>query len=1691
MTAQTTDIKEIEEFIKTFDKKKEKNESNEFLKELFTGKELEETPDWALSAPEQNNEDFIDKDYLKERGFDIPEAHQKQIVTNLKYMKARLDIDFTIKDIDKTKGTIRSKTENDEIDNLQEIIKNNLIKLDKNHITIPKPSDFEINRDIESSVFKLTHVAIDTEADHHSELLLCQSFNLEARRLVLCLVSDEYSITCYEQPDKSQIIYMTSPNPLDCIIISDIETVLASILISALQQGHKKISELYSEIQEQNTFPFPNYKILKELLYDERKTLYILHNAKYDVEQLKTAHSNAKRQLYSITLNKPEKIKINNLFNDYQYKLSLGNIPAGFRFNLSAQKRGMHKKCKINIAPAQAESYPLSFLCDTLIVAFAFQEKSLSLLELSKHTKYEKIEVKKKDLIFKKEELFDFVKEDQLTDKMKYSIYDTYATIAIYEKLSKKYNLESLSKILNINLERTKIPFCSQIHSTATICKHIIMTFLEQKTKLDRYKIQDNIKKSRKLQENFNNTYLGAKTSIYAQGLIKATDKMLLYYLDYASLYPHTAWLSESEKLYILCAKNELHKFIKNDVKTTIDRIKTSVNEIITCIKTNKSLEKSTFQRIIGNCTIQSNIHLQLARKHKNRRTEINTKGRITATLADLTSALVRKIITEKTNLRQILSQINFISCEYIEFNESVKYGKELFTELYLSRKEIKKEITKLKQDEKKDAYEIYLLEVAEQTAKYIMTSSYGVSGEGISNEDFTGLLFNPVIFGSITAVGRLFSSIAEISCNYYNILKIYTDTDSIIIRSTKEQKEKLCSIFSNTIELKDEIEDKYPNKNIKIEQIYIASKKNYGYILSNGEIKFTSFGKGQYESDKFKLALEEAYRYIFTTKFTALTTVEAGNKATQHHSYLQNINLDSSKSSMYKSLIKFNTKTFNVYTFDFDGIPIYVKYNYENDSYLVTNVRKVTKGIFGKYLNVGKIKHKLVFFISIPFDVEKLIKHFIETFYIQDMDIIFKQMKAKDKWQEFYDYLYLRLQEYQTNDVIDFDKEDIKEYFNFYFKKLCNFLNLNYEEQLNNEMLNIFERFVENNSLDSVFRKIAPQKLSWYFSGESYFIEEKMFDSYIRQFLNKETKTYKVYHTILEKLAKKETIHNILTRVQNKDLAEFQGLEDRLKLLKETITEKKHIKKRFEKYFQFDKTKVSRDIDKYVETFKITKVFEEKVKDKPILNISNNLNKILSTDGFSYHITIPIPTLRFSNELKANLDYYYSQIVLNTALSASKIYYALRDKGNFTITKEKYAKCHQEDDELYNKLIYMNSKQLPCPKLGTFIMIPLRFSLKPILKKNTLSKEQFNCLNKEMQQYLLDHVIEKTHKTFFIVNTTKYLKYEEKFYNLEWQTFKHGKHRFSVTIEKQSSSNYNSSIILNILPEKQGYAQKRFITATLRINPLSFNMVNLNLYKTTANNLIKSDTEILKLIKPLFLDDDIHVYSRNQSLSKNDGKEKLTFWRNLTYIMFAKNIVLDKLKYASVKLTELTISEQKHIKVDTDLFMSMLQARIIKKYHNTELKLNSKALLERQKNLYVYPHKSSRGISVNNINEKFAVSIYAKDSRWLQSKVTRIGHKRQLSPSEMQNILKEKLNPHLIRYEQALFGMDAILRFNHLNQIAKMIQEVENALAKLEKSMYLEECYNKIDNNILPLYLTYETAKIHDIDKPPPFNAL
>jgi len=1686
MTEQAS-FEEIEAFIQQFQKKSKQEEKKDFLTELFKDIDfIDETPEWALNPPANDN--FIDEDYLKNRGFELPShADKKAIITNMKYINERLGIDFSLKDVQKEniKGSIRSKIEDEEIEKIKDLIINKSKKLDKTILQIPKPSKFQFNKDLESEIYELTHIAIDTEGDHHSELILTQVFNLEARRLVLCTLEDTYSIKIYEQADNSQIIFMTSPNPNDAVLIGDIETVLGAVLISALQQGHKKISEIFTEIQEKNTFPTIRYELLHQLLYDTRRTLYILHNAKYDVEQLKTAHSKAKRQLYSLNLSKPEKVKITNLYNDYTYKFHLGNIPLGFRFNLSAQERGFQKKCHIKISPAQAEAYPLTFLTDTLILAFAFQEQEKSLLKLSKNTKYEKIELEAESKIFSKSDIYDFIEKDKLTDEMKYSIFDVFATISIYEKLSKRLNFDKLEEILNTKITRTKVPLCSRIHSTATIAKHLLIQYLEQKTKLDRYKIQDNVKKVRKLQQNFEKTYLGGKVEVFAHGLIQSTPKQKIYYLDFASLYPHTAWISESDFLYQACSKNKLHKHLKNDIKKAINRLKQSANEIIEAITTNKPLQKETFQRLIGNCTLYSVIDLQLPRKHKNKRAEINAKGKITTTLADLTVAIVRKAIETKQSLHKIFNQISFTEAEYIEFPYSSEYGKEFFTELYLKRKEIKKEMKKAKTEEEHNA-----LYSQQLFSKIIMNSSYGLGAEGISNEDFTGILFNPVIANGITSIARSFTSIAEIKTRYENALPIYTDTDSIIIRATKEQKENLLSIFKNTIELKDEIEDEYPNEDIHIKKIYVAGKKKYGYLLSNGEIKFKTHGKGQYETEQFKKALETAYRYIFETKFTHLTTVEASKKAVQKHSYWQDIHLDTQKSSIYKGLTKFNTKTVDAYTLDFENIPIYIKYHIPSDSYLITNVRKITKGIFGKYLNVGRGKHKLLFFIGIPLNTDKLIKTFIETFYSEGMDIIFKRIKKKDKWQLFYDYVTKRLQEYQETGTYDFDKEDIQEFFSYNFKKLCDYLNFDYEEQIRKEMINILEYLTDYQNLEQVFREIAPQKLSWYFTGtENNFIEEKMLKYYENDFIQEksETEAFNLYKNIFKLMKKKETFTELLEDVREKRLAEFQGLEFRIQELQEKITRKEHIRKRLEKYFQFDRTKVMRDIDEYKETFKTTKVFSEKVKDTPIRNISKNLNQTLNTDGFSYHITIPIPTLTFSNEIKANLDYYYSQVILNTAISATKIYYATRNKGNFTLTKEKFATCHIDNDELYNEILYKNKQHLPTPKMSTYILIPLKFMIKPILQDNKLLKSDFDCMSPEMQEKLIKNVITKAHKTFFEVDLKKYTKFEEHFYRYEWQEIVLGPQRFSVSIEKHSSTEYNATLLINILPEKQGYGKKRFITATIRINPLSFNLVNINLYKTKINDLIQSENEIIKLIKPLLLDTDIQLFSRNQSLTYSDAKEKMSFWRKLTYIMIVKNIITQKLKFASCKLTELTISKQRKIRCDTDTFMSMLQSRIIKKYHNEEKGMNAKEILKRQKKLYVYPHKASRGISVNNLNEKFAISIYAKDSRWLQSKVTRIANRRELSETQMKQILKQRLDEQLIRYEQALYGMDAILRFNFLHQIQKLIEQTEKAIMQIEQAQNINECYNIIDKTIPDAYITLNTELL--TQKPPPYN--
>lgn len=1099
-----------------------------------------------------------------------------------------------------------SKLKEQEVALLKILIQDNSENLDYNIINIPRSTEFCINLEIEADKWNLTHISIITKADHHGELILLQSFNLEARRLVLCLLDDNYEINIYTQADDSQIIYMKSPNLLDGIIISDIESVIVSILYDSLQKEHKKLREIFTYFQKNNNLPPIRFNLLKELLLNKRRTLFVLHNASCTIEQLITSHRNAKGNLSSLHSLNTKRVKTDNSISSYLYSFNFSNLTVGFYFSLSSKEIGKYKFCYIKISPAKRGSSTLTYTCDLTTLANVFQEKSTTLFDLSANSNYPKIDNKddKKAVAI----ICDFpnpIIVKSIPEKELNAIIDSFSIIAIYAKLSNRLNLAKLENLLGLKIEKTNIPFCAKIRSAATIGKHILRNYLVQKLNRDLYIIQKNIKKSHNFLQNYKQTYLGGKVECFIHGLVETTLEQKIYYLDFTALYPHAAWICEALWLYLVCSKNEIHKYIRNDINTVIKRIKLSVNEIIESIIKKKPLQKRIFQRLVGNCTIHSDILVQLPRDFKNKKVDMLVKGKISTTLVDLSLAIVREIITNKRQIDKVLSQISFIKVEYVDIPVSSEYGKEFFTILCLFRKKIKAEIIEIKENLKKgNSAKITILECEQLFVKILMNACCGISGEGMLNEKYTGIFCNLIVANAISTIGRAFITVAEITVDHINALKIYTDTDSIFVRATKTQQEYLLSIFQETILLKDEIEDKYKDEDY-ITHIYIAGKKKYGYKTSKGRIVFTTHSKGQYLTEPFKKALKESYKYLFTPTFTEDTTDKAGEIASHYHSYLQNVTLNSQKSSIYTGLRKFNERTITAYTWQWEGIPIYVKFNLSKGSYLVTNTRQITKGLTGDYLNITKGKNKLIFFITIPIDVDKLISDFIKKFDTTNEDILFRKQKTTNSLQGFYCSNNTYYLQYLLNDHIGFERKKTVKYYKNYWLDVYYDCKINNKEPLGKKELLLWEQLTNYNNLEEIKKQAAFHIHSWYSQETNQLIFKKSVKE-IKDldfnFLNHPT--YQLYQNILSEVCKGVTITKIIQNSISKIVAGFQTLDVLIDQLVTKIENKEHIKRRMQNYFQYNEHKITRDIAEYKETFIITKPQDDKVNDEEIQNI-------------------------------------------------------------------------------------------------------------------------------------------------------------------------------------------------------------------------------------------------------------------------------------------------------------------------------------------------------------------------------------------------------------------------------------------------------------------------------------------------------
>lgn len=1698
---------------------------------------------------------------LAERGFyNLPEDLANKLEYHLTNIESQLGVEINLNDLTTVKGVFRSKQDLVSFNDLREIIDNsNAIQSytqvtpvdDKTPLPEILPSMFDFNPDFESPSFDLTHVAIDTEADYKSEPIIIQCHNLEANRSVIGVLSDKYEFTEYQLSNGTSFIYLKTPNLNDAVLLADIETLLSGVFLSALHQGHKELDRVFEIIIDQYNLPTVNYSLIEEILLDKRRSLYLYQNAKYDIKQLKFNHSQCKGRLNVLGSITPEKIAITEVVNEDAYHFYLGNTQIGFRYNLSARKFGSKTVCKQKISPAQAESYPLTFLCDTLILAMAlkFRPGGYSLKHLSKNTLFEKREFDNQNKIFSVEDFPDPFKTSKFTDAFLYGMYDTYALISAYEQITKQLYLSEIEEVfykstgIEMKIERKKIPWCTKILSTASISKTILFAYLEKLTNQSIKQIERHIKQQRIYFRNYEYTYMAGKVEAFIFGLIKNTKYKKLFYIDFNSLYPHVAWLIEVFKIYELASKGLLDKYQKNDIYEGSARIKQSVKEILHCIKHNRPLQKETFKRLIGTVSIFTKNHLLIATRAKNendkgkiKRTEAYIIGDIPTTMSDLVTAIVRDILKNKRQLDDYFNPhspiyITFKLIDYVDLDEfNSKYDEEPATAMYIQRGKIQSQAKK-----ETDQFKKTVLDSTQNFIKFFLnTGSYGIGAEGISNEDYTGILFISVIGNPVPAVSRAFTNLVEIANEYYDGQNCYCDTDSLFTRTTPENLRRLLYLFSETINLKDEISSK--DKTEFITQLQINGKKRWGILTNHDNIINKIHGKGQYQTQSYEYVLDKLYRLNFEGNFN---NTENALKVAKHHSIHQQVSLDSTNSSIYKGLKEIANTGKIIYEFTYKSIPLVIHYNHNTDSYVVSNVHKIRIGQFGHYFNATpkKQSQKLQFFIAIPLPIidefddsvfyieenditnnfNSFIMWFFNKFYVENSDLIFQKQKINSTWYDFYKLIIELNQDWIHSEVNqlpqDFDATDILEGWEYYWKKLCEGYKLNWKTTLSNNGLELFEKINTYDNLDLIINQISPENINILDEIEIQPYDMSDFDAKILP-------VYEMYHNIaaitkgLDRSKKRTSsiTNQFVSKVRNKEIS-FKGIEKSIQNGIEIFYKREHIIKKLANYFSFDNDKIRRYIDYEKETFKVTRPFKiDKPQTHPVMkNINKNLHRRVNTDGTTYYFYLAIENVSLTTMLKADLDAFYTKNALDTAYAATKVYFATHKKLSCISKTEKLGiynhdfDCDSVDDCEYLKSVYGEMADLPTPKRGRTIAVPLKFQVKPILKKfgdtKYLPIEYAEAINPMVFNKMLDKGIVTEKNNRYIVNEQKYATWEAKQFDFEWYEMDLWNKRFSISIEKFKSSNYNSVLYIDILPNKANYALTRNLSARLHVNPFSFDLINLNLFETSIQECLDNTQKFKPLFTSLYEDIELHTFKRNASVTVSDWKKKPYSQIETFHHLLAKQIILSKLDRLDVKLTQLTVSKQYETQLTNNhLMITLFIQTVMKKYEDfkpkfyhkngtVDFKKSAKELLQHGRELMVYPIRSSAGIHISNLKQKWGLTIYWKNKRWARNKILRVGNKKELSDAQMIKILETPIPENLIRFEVAFFGFDSILLAepeNVLIEVLDMIKSCEKLVYVITHNPQIKKMLDDLDDNV-PTFFYDRDIDIFELNQPPP----
>jgi len=950
------------------------------------------------------------KAFLEERGFlefildarnGIQIYHSLRLMENSAGLKITRE-NYNVKDLgikeDMIKGELAESGLNELNEELKKLENKNMLIEFKPEIPKPAKNDYGDFGLMNKGNKKFTKIYYDIETDYKQEPCLIGVYNKDLKRIVLAQIVKEIKLKEGElklkprfeksYKDGFEIVKCEVVNGYEAIFLADSESYLACVCNSLMRQGDKTPSILKDMIKGIDI----NFNVFLEIYNNKRRSLWIAHNSNFDINKLNLTARNGLKHIDNSGV-KVEDIVINTFGNKKKYlgylfdpnknlndrekwsaSYKLGNRNIGVYFKASTRKYGLWEKPEIELKPIQKESDNYVYGLDSILLARALQKKKAGLKDLGEE--YD-LEVKKavSEYNFKGSELWSNAEKD--IKEIEYLIKDLFVTDYVFRELCKELDvIEDLLLLVKIDKERIKkhaseIPYLYRVYSTASLSK--LFYQIKYSEDYDDWKVKHgNSKFYENINELFKEVYSGGRVEIFRHGIIK--DKKIVY-SDFASLYPHTSYLTNIEPLM----NDILNKKLKftSDIEEIEYNFWVMIHKLVKKIKNKEQFVKEDFcDSAVLNVKL-NDISLRLSRKasifrgkvktDSNNRNRcdliINKNSVVNVSCYDLCYGVLEKHLIDNVSLEELQKKIIFNKGLMVVPSYKTSKSNDMHTLLYERRGSIKKEIKLIDNKE-----QIKHLESQEQFIKIVLNAGYGITAE-FSN-DRAGQFYNPILASTITGMARLMNNLVEIGARCYGYDIYYSDTDSYFIDS--EGYEVISSLFKDVCELKNEL-----SKDVFVNDMVIIGAKEYAYFTNDKkEYSVKTHGVGFRASD-YKPILDKLFRSLINgvDKDTAIKEASVGSPLLRNFNFSHIFGRTSTLYTGLSEVVNKKSKVLGEYKIEDN---VFKCYEYGKTGLFISDCENITKGTFGLMCRLSEPK---IYFFSVKYGFnEKMLKEVLEN---------------------------------------------------------------------------------------------------------------------------------------------------------------------------------------------------------------------------------------------------------------------------------------------------------------------------------------------------------------------------------------------------------------------------------------------------------------------------------------------------------------------------------------------------------------------------------------------------------------------------------------------------------------------------------------------------------------------------------------